>query len=108
MGGKSANIICGDADIDFAVQQACILFGNCGQSCVAGSRTYVHESIYDKVVEGSRFTIVKTDGGMRFLLRVHDSPEALEAIGLDPTEPSVPSAPCGATRPRRTAADVVG
>lgn len=52
MGGKSANIICADADVDFAVQQACILFGNCGQSCVAGSRTYVHESIYDKVVEG--------------------------------------------------------
>jgi aldehyde dehydrogenase (NAD+) len=52
LGGKSANIICGDADIDFAVQQACILFGNCGQSCIAGSRTYVHESIYDKVVEG--------------------------------------------------------
>ena len=52
LGGKSANIICGDADIDFAVEQACILFGNCGQSCVAGSRTYVHESIYDKVVEG--------------------------------------------------------
>ena len=52
LGGKSANIICGDADVDFAVQQACILFGNCGQSCVAGSRTYVHQSIYDKVVEG--------------------------------------------------------
>jgi len=52
LGGKSANIICGDADIDFAVNQACIVFGNCGQSCIAGSRTYVHESIYDKFVEG--------------------------------------------------------
>lgn len=47
LGGKSANIICGDADISDAVEQACIVFGNCGQSCIAGSRTYVHESIYD-------------------------------------------------------------
>jgi aldehyde dehydrogenase (NAD+) len=52
LGGKSANVICSDADLDVAVNQACILFGNNGQSCVAGSRTYVHESIYDKFVEG--------------------------------------------------------
>ena len=51
LGGKSANIICPDADIDYAVNQACIIFGNSGQSCVAGSRTFVHESIYDKFVE---------------------------------------------------------
>jgi acyl-CoA reductase-like NAD-dependent aldehyde dehydrogenase len=42
LGGKSANIILPDADIDEAVSQACVLFSNCGQSCVAGSRTYVH------------------------------------------------------------------
>ena len=42
LGGKSANIICPDADLDIASEQACILFGNCGQSCVAGSRTFVH------------------------------------------------------------------
>lgn len=47
LGGKSANIILPDADLEEAVTQACILFSNCGQSCVAGSRTYVHESIYD-------------------------------------------------------------
>ena len=52
MGGKSANIILPDATIEDAVEQACIVFGNCGQSCIAGSRTYVHESIYDKFVEG--------------------------------------------------------
>ena len=49
--GKSANIVCGDADLDVAVEQTCVLFYNSGQSCVAGSRTYVHESIYDKYVE---------------------------------------------------------
>lgn len=53
LGGKSANIILPDADIDKSIEQACMLFfNNNGQSCVAGSRTFVHESIYDKFVEG--------------------------------------------------------
>ncbi len=47
LGGKSANIILPDANLDDAVEQACIVFGNAGQSCVAGTRTFVHESIYD-------------------------------------------------------------
>ena len=51
LGGKSANIIMGDADLDLACQQASIIFFNCGQSCIAGSRTFVHESIYDKFIE---------------------------------------------------------
>lgn len=51
LGGKSANIILPDADLDDAVGQACILFANCGQSCIAGSRTYVHKSIYRPFVE---------------------------------------------------------
>lgn len=51
LGGKSANIICADADLQEAVAQACILFANCGQSCIAGSRTYVHKSIYQAFVK---------------------------------------------------------
>jgi aldehyde dehydrogenase (NAD+) len=51
LGGKSANIICGDADLDLAAELACSVFGNSGQSCVAGSRTFIHESIYDEVVK---------------------------------------------------------
>lgn len=51
LGGKSANIIFPDADIDEAVKQACVLFSNVGQSCVAGSRTFVHESIHEAFVE---------------------------------------------------------
>jgi acyl-CoA reductase-like NAD-dependent aldehyde dehydrogenase len=51
LGGKSANIILPDADLDQAANQACILFANCGQSCIAGSRTYVHESIYEDFVK---------------------------------------------------------
>jgi aldehyde dehydrogenase (NAD+) len=48
LGGKSANIIFPDADLDEAANQAAILFGNGGQSCIAGSRTFVHEDIYDQ------------------------------------------------------------
>ena len=51
LGGKSANIIMPDADLDEAAEQASIVFSNAGQSCVAGSRTFVHESLYDGFIE---------------------------------------------------------
>lgn len=52
LGGKSPFIICGDADVDKAVELAHFaLFFNQGQCCCAGSRTYVHESVYDEFVE---------------------------------------------------------
>ena len=54
LGGKSANIILPDANLDEAVEQACIVFSNAGQSCIAGSRTFVHESIYDTFVEKAK------------------------------------------------------
>ena len=54
LGGKSANIIMDDADVDAAVAQAQLgLFFNQGQCCIAGSRTFVHEKIYDQFVEKS-------------------------------------------------------
>lgn len=53
LGGKSANIIFADADIDAAVAgSAGGIFFNAGQSCAAGSRLYVHEDVYDDVVSG--------------------------------------------------------
>ncbi len=30
------------------------MFGNGGQSCIAGSRTFVHEDIYDKFIEKAK------------------------------------------------------
>jgi aldehyde dehydrogenase (NAD+) len=52
LGGKSANIICADADIDQAVKGASAgIFFNSGQVCSAGSRILAQESIYDEVVE---------------------------------------------------------
>uniref|UniRef100_K3XDJ7 Aldehyde dehydrogenase domain-containing protein n=1 Tax=Globisporangium ultimum (strain ATCC 200006 / CBS 805.95 / DAOM BR144) TaxID=431595 RepID=K3XDJ7_GLOUD len=54
LGGKSANIICDDADIDQAIAQSQLgLFFNMGQSCIAGSRLYVQEGIYDEFVRRS-------------------------------------------------------
>ncbi len=54
LGGKSANIIMDDADIDLAIAQSQVgLFLNQGQCCVAGSRLFVHEKIYDQFVARS-------------------------------------------------------
>ena len=51
MGGKSPNIITKNANFDKAIAQTFLaLFFNAGQSCCAGSRTYVHSSIYDRFV----------------------------------------------------------
>lgn len=52
LGGKSPNIILRDADMDLAIHQATFAaFVNSGQLCMAGSRTFVQEQIYDEFVE---------------------------------------------------------
>jgi acyl-CoA reductase-like NAD-dependent aldehyde dehydrogenase len=52
MGGKSANIIFKDADLDLAVNGAMQAgLANNGQFCLAASRILVEESIADEVVE---------------------------------------------------------
>lgn len=52
LGGKSPNVVFADADIDAAVEGAYFgLFFNQGQCCVAGSRLFVEEKIYDQFVE---------------------------------------------------------
>ena len=53
LGGKSPNIILEDADLDVAIPGAAsAIFFNHGQCCCAGSRLYVHERVFDKVVAG--------------------------------------------------------
>lgn len=53
LGGKSPVVIMPDADLDAAIAGAAnAIFFNGGQVCVAGSRLYVHRSIFDKVVQG--------------------------------------------------------
>jgi len=52
LGGKSANIVCPDADLEAAVKAAASgIFFNSGQVCSAGSRILAHADIYDEVVE---------------------------------------------------------
>jgi phenylacetaldehyde dehydrogenase len=53
LGGKSPVIIFEDANIDQAIPGAAqAILGNHGQNCCAGSRLYVHENVYERVVEG--------------------------------------------------------
>ncbi|WP_129790474.1 aldehyde dehydrogenase [Sphingosinicella sp. CPCC 101087] len=53
LGGKSPNIIFADADLSKAIPGAAMgIFGNAGQVCAAGSRLFVHEAVFDEVVEG--------------------------------------------------------
>ncbi|MGF6756014.1 aldehyde dehydrogenase family protein [Paraburkholderia sp. GAS42] len=52
LGGKSANVIFDDANIDNAVRAAASgIFFNTGQVCSAGSRILAHRNVYDEVVE---------------------------------------------------------
>ena len=53
LGGKSPSIVFPDAPIDQAVSgTASAIFFNHGQCCCAGSRLYIHEKVFDQVVEG--------------------------------------------------------
>ncbi len=71
LGGKGANIVFDDADLDNAVHWAVeAIFRNSGQICLAGSRLYVQSGIYDE-----------------FMTRFVAAAEAL-AIG-DPFDPNV-------------------
>jgi len=53
LGGKSPVIVFDDANIEEAIQGiAQAIFSNAGQVCVAGSRLYVQESVYERVLAG--------------------------------------------------------
>ncbi|MGE4339168.1 MAG: aldehyde dehydrogenase [Pigmentiphaga sp.] len=47
LGGKSPTIVCADADLSHAVAGVLYgIFSSSGESCIAGSRAFVHESLY--------------------------------------------------------------
>ncbi|KAK1373263.1 Aldedh domain-containing protein [Heracleum sosnowskyi] len=76
LGGKSAFIVCEDADIDEAVEQAHFaLFFNQGQCCCAGSRTFVHERVYDEFLEKSKARALKRTVGDPFKEGVEQGPQ---------------------------------
>jgi aminomuconate-semialdehyde/2-hydroxymuconate-6-semialdehyde dehydrogenase len=51
LGGKSAFVIFGDADLDAAVTQAVNQYDNAGQVCLAGTRLLVQDDIYDTFLD---------------------------------------------------------
>ncbi|XP_060562787.1 aldehyde dehydrogenase 1A1-like isoform X2 [Ruditapes philippinarum] len=55
LGGKSPLVVWKDANLDDVVEWAeRAVFYNCGQMCTAGSRTYVHEDIYEQFVKKAK------------------------------------------------------
>ena len=65
LGGKSANVVFADADLEQAAASApSAVFGNAGQDCCARSRILVERSVYD------RFVSLLTDAARR--VRVGD------------------------------------
>lgn len=49
LGGKSPTIVFEDANIEIAVNGVIYgIFSSSGQACIAGSRLFIHESIYEK------------------------------------------------------------
>ncbi|KAK6920740.1 Aldehyde dehydrogenase domain [Dillenia turbinata] len=64
LGGKSPMIVCEDADTDQA-----------GQCCSAGSRTFVHEKIYDEFLEKAKARAMKRTVGDPFKSGIEQGPQ---------------------------------
>jgi acyl-CoA reductase-like NAD-dependent aldehyde dehydrogenase len=62
LGGKSANVVFADADLERAAAAApYAVFGNAGQDCCARSRILIEKSVYDRFVE----LLVQATAGVR-------------------------------------------
>ncbi|TDE35335.1 aldehyde dehydrogenase [Actinomadura sp. 6K520] len=52
LGGKGANLVFADADLDLAVSWSVkAIFSNAGQVCLAGSRLFVQREVHDRFLE---------------------------------------------------------
>lgn len=52
LGGKSPTIVLADADVEQAVKGVIYgIFSSVGQACIAGSRLFVHQSLYNEFLE---------------------------------------------------------
>ncbi|GAA6041408.1 hypothetical protein JCM8097_005235 [Rhodosporidiobolus ruineniae] len=64
LGGKSPVVIYGDADVDKAAQACAFSFMfNSGQACIANTRIYVHESIYDDFLHRIKHAVLSFKHG---------------------------------------------
>ncbi len=106
LGGKSANIVLDDADLDLAA--ACVLWGTFfhnGQVCESGTRALVHSSIYDdflsllvdragKIVVGNQMDF-ETDLGPLVGRSQVETVERYVALGREEVGEPI----CGGARP---------
>ena len=75
LGGKSPNIVFQDADIEKAVEwSAWGINMNFGQTCHAGTRIYVHESVYEKFLTAYTERMKKIKIGKPFEAGVDQGP----------------------------------
>jgi acyl-CoA reductase-like NAD-dependent aldehyde dehydrogenase len=89
LGGKSANLVFADADLEVAASAApYAVFGNAGQDCCARSRILVQRSAYDRFVE----LLIESTGGVR--------------VG-DPDDPATEMGPLISAEHRTRVADLV-
>ncbi|KAJ0724396.1 putative aldehyde dehydrogenase (NAD(+)) [Helianthus annuus] len=76
LGGKSPFIVFEDANIDMAVEHAhTALFFNQGQCCAAGSRTFVHERVYDEFWEKAKARAQRRTIGDPFKKGIEQGPQ---------------------------------
>jgi len=76
LGGKSPNIVFEDADLDNAISWVNFgIFFNQGQTCCAGSRIYVQDTIYDKFLEKFRERAAKNVVGDPFAKDTFQGPQ---------------------------------
>jgi (Z)-2-((N-methylformamido)methylene)-5-hydroxybutyrolactone dehydrogenase len=80
LGGKSPNIVFEDANPDNAAMGIIAgIFGASGQSCVAGSRAFLHKDIYDQVMERLVDRVSKIKIGDPFQAETEMGPLATKA-----------------------------
>lgn len=81
LGGKSPLVVFGDADVKLAasVAHACV-FINSGQNCIAATRTFVHEDIYEKFVSEAAHLAKERKVGNPFDITVQQGPQIDERM----------------------------
>src|SRR5262245_1442334 len=83
LGGKSANVVFADADLERAAAAApYAVFGNAGQDCCARSRILVERSVYDRFLE----LLVQATAGVRVGDPEDDATEMGPLISVDQRE----------------------
>lgn len=80
LGGKSANIICADADLDAAAEGVVMsTVFNKGEVCIAGTRTFVHKSIREEFLDKLTQLLAKIRQGDPLDPKTQIGPQASQA-----------------------------